>query len=120
MNNDVRKRIDLIMKDIENAASIRAEIDELLEQATAKLEDYKEVFDDARNMIEEIKDEEQEKFDNLSEGLQQSERGQNLEAAVSALETAMEAAGEYAELEGFIVETDPDDIIQSLDEAKGY
>ena len=120
MNKDTRKRIDGIMADIEKTASLRVEIDELLEQATTKLEEYKQVFADASIMIDEIKDEEQEKFDNLSEGLQQSERGQNLEAAVTALESAMESCNQFDELEGFILEIDADEIITSLDEAKSY
>jgi uncharacterized coiled-coil DUF342 family protein len=50
-----------------------------------------EIFNDQRDEIirqfEELRDEEQEKFDNLSEGLQQSEKGTNLEDAVSELDS---------------------------------
>lgn len=40
--------------------------------------------------IEAIRDEEQEAFDNLSEGLQQSERGQAIEEAAGQLDEAAE------------------------------
>jgi len=36
-----------------------------------------------------IKDEEQEKFDNLPEGLQQSENGQKFEETISSLDDAL-------------------------------
>lgn len=52
-----------------------------LEKAIALIEDAKEI-------VEYIKDEEQDKFDNLSEGLQQSEKGQMFEENVSALDDA--------------------------------
>ena len=39
--------------------------------------------------ISTIKDEEQEKFDNLPEGLQQSENGQKFEETVGSLEEAI-------------------------------
>jgi phage-related protein len=118
MNNDGRKRIDIIMKDIEGAAKAREEIDALIEDLNGKIADYKETFSDAATMIEEIRDEEQEKFDNLSEGLQASEKGQTIEATVSALDTALDAANNAAEIEDFAFEFDADEIVTALDEAK--
>ena len=50
-----------------------------LEKAIALIEDAKEI-------VERIKDEEQEKFDHLPEGLQQTERGQKFEETVSTLD----------------------------------
>lgn len=41
--------------------------------------------------LDSVKEEEQEAFDNLSEGLQQSEQGQNAEAAVQAMDNAMQS-----------------------------
>ncbi len=118
MNNEGRKRIDSVMKDIEGGAKLREEIDAMIEALNDKVEEYKSVFEDASSAIEELKDEEQEKFDNLSEGLQQSEKGQTIEATVSALETAYDAAQEAAEIEAFEFDFDADAIITSLDEAK--
>ena len=118
MNNDGRKRIDIIIKDIENAAKAREEIDAMIEALNEKIGEYKETFADAATMIEEIRDEEQEKFDNLSEGLQASEKGQALEAAVSSLDTALDAANNAAEIEDFAFDFDADEIVTALDEAK--
>lgn len=42
-----------------------------------------------KSAIETIRDEEQEKFDNLPEGLQQSENGQKFEEIVSSLDEAI-------------------------------
>lgn len=44
------------------------------------------MIDEAKSIIEAVAEEEQEKFDNLSEGLQASERGQKMEEAASTLE----------------------------------
>lgn len=53
-----------------------------------------------KEQLEIIKESEQEKFDNLTEGLQATERGQKLEEGVEQLESAfssLEEAGEYLE-----------------------
>lgn len=44
--------------------------------------------------VEYIRDEEQEKFDNLPEGLQESERGQKFEETVDALEEVINSLEE--------------------------
>jgi DNA repair ATPase RecN len=57
-----------------------------MNKATRKrLESIRETLANAQSDIESIRDEEQEKFDSLSEGLQQSEQGQNIEQASGAL-----------------------------------
>jgi hypothetical protein len=118
MNNDTRKRIDIIIADIENSAKDRAEIDALVEQLNGKISDYKETFADAKIMVEEIRDEEQEKFDNLSEGLQASEKGQTLEATISILDEAMTAIEAIEEFEDIDFSFDADSVITELDNAK--
>jgi len=55
-----------------------------LAEALAKMQD-------AKVIIEEVRDEEQESFDNLSEGLQQGDKGQKMEEIVSQLDEAIEA-----------------------------
>jgi hypothetical protein len=45
-----------------------------------------ETIEILHNSIETIRDEEQEKFDNLPEGLQQSENGQKFEETVGSLD----------------------------------
>jgi hypothetical protein len=44
------------------------------------------LLEKAQEIIDAIKDGEQDKYDNLSEGLQQTEKGQRFEEAVSILE----------------------------------
>ncbi|HFV9293932.1 TPA: hypothetical protein ACIAIE_003788 [Serratia fonticola] len=39
-----------------------------------------------KGKVEDVRDEEQEAFDSMPEGLQQSERGQKLEMAISCIE----------------------------------
>lgn len=43
----------------------------------------------AREILEVVRDEEQEAFDNLPESLQEGERGQKMEEAADALDTAV-------------------------------
>ncbi len=47
-----------------------------------------DLLNEALSIIENIKDEEQEAYDNLSENLQSSEMGQKMESAVSYMEDA--------------------------------
>lgn len=51
-----------------------------------QLERAKALLEEALSIIETCRDEEQEAFDNMPEGLQQSERGEKAEAACSALD----------------------------------
>jgi hypothetical protein len=71
MNKAQRKALDSIIYDIEALD---------LSSVEANLQEQQEA--------------EQEKFDNLSEGLQQSEMGQTIEAAANALEEALDAIQE--------------------------
>jgi ABC-type transporter Mla subunit MlaD len=54
----------------------------------AELTKVIEHLEQAKAIVELIKDTEQEKFENLSEGLQQAENGQKLAEAAQALEQA--------------------------------
>lgn len=53
-----------------------------------RLERAASLISEAKEIIEQIRDEEQEKFENLSEGLQASEKGQALEENSSSLDGA--------------------------------
>jgi len=64
---------------------------------------------DIKDALETIRDEEQESFDNMPEGLQQGDRGQAMEEAISTLDSAID------DLENF----DIDNIVSSIDEARG-
>ena len=50
-----------------------------------------ETLEDLRVAIEELKDEEQEYYDNMPESMQYGERGERAEAAVSSLEDACDS-----------------------------
>ena len=56
----------------------------------SKLEELQSQFESIKEEIQNLADDEQGKYNNLSEGLQQSEKGQAIEQAASTLE---EAAG---------------------------
>lgn len=55
-----------------------------------ELERALELLEEAKAIIEQCHEEEQEGFDNLSEGLQQSENGQKIEAAADNLLCALD------------------------------
>jgi hypothetical protein len=59
-----------------------------------ELEKALALLGEAQEIIDAIKDGEQEKFDNLSEGLQQTEKGQKFEETVSILEDAWNSIDE--------------------------
>ena len=62
-----------------------------------ELEGYKLKIEDIGGILREMADREQEKYDNLSDGLQNSERGQAIGKAASALDdaaTCCESSGE--------------------------
>lgn len=65
--------------------------------------------DEIKDALETLRDEEQESFDNMPEGLQQGDRGQAMEEAIGALDDAI------SNLEDF----NADDINSSIDEARG-
>lgn len=50
-----------------------------------------------RDMIDTVLEEEQEAFDNLPESLQESERGEAMQAAIEAMESAMDSCDEAEE-----------------------
>jgi len=52
---------------------------------------------DLRERIEVLREEEQEAYDNLPESLQEGERGQAIEQAVDALDTALAAVDEVTD-----------------------
>ena len=63
----------------------RHAISELINQVEIAAFEMRE----AHAKLESLKDEEQTAFDNLPEGLQQAERGQQMEAIASALDDAL-------------------------------
>jgi len=64
----------------------RAKIEAAVEELRSALETMQELH----ATLESLRDEEQEAFDNLPEGLQQADRGQSMEAIASALDDAVD------------------------------
>lgn len=54
-------------------------------------------LEDAKSELADVRDEEQESFDNLSEGLQQSQNGQRMEEVVGFLEEAIDAIDTFVD-----------------------
>ena len=80
MNATRRKSLRIIVTKMEALDSLRQEILDLLQ---------------------EVKDEEQESLDNLPEGLQESERGQLMQEYIDTMESA-DCELSYIDLEGMI------------------
>ncbi len=74
MNAATRKEITEIFARVEGLVNLLSPITSELEDIISKLEDLQGI--------------EQDKFDNMPEGLQQSEQGQKTEAAAAALDEA--------------------------------
>lgn len=70
----------------------KPEHDKFIAELTDALDAMESAVEDLRNTYENMATEEREKFDNLSEGLQQSEKGSNLEEAADNLEQGMSEA----------------------------
>ncbi|WP_193727879.1 hypothetical protein [Paraburkholderia franconis] len=83
-----------------------------LEALKVKVEELKAEADSIRSELEAVRDDEQEAFDNMSASRQSGERGQNLEASVDNLDTAIFALDEIEDL------TDLVDAIEALGNAE--
>lgn len=98
MNKQRRKAIENAITEIENVRNTISDIAELnkeiLESLTGKIAD-------ARSIIETARDEEQEYYDNMPEGLQAGERGDKTQEAIDALD---EACGNLEEVETYLEE----------------
>ena len=80
------------------------------------MENFKADIESIRETIDAERDNEQEAFDNLPEGLQQAERGQTMEQAVEYLDTASSVITDlFDALDG----VDFDEVISSIDDARG-
>lgn len=76
MNSAQRKRVDVIIE------SAKSSIERMKERGAA-------IANDAATELESIAEEERDKFDNLTEGLQATERGQAISEAADTLESAV-------------------------------
>lgn len=80
--------------------AIESVINELIER-------FEEIKAEAIDQLSEIRDEEQEAYDNLPESLQDSERGENMQDCIDALEEFMSDL-ENMEIEG------TDDLLEEI------
>ena len=80
--------------------SIDSVINELIEK-------FEEIKAEAIDQLSEIRDEEQEAYDNLPESLQESEKGENMQNCIDALEYFMSDL-ENMEIEG------TDDLLEEI------
>ena len=71
------------------------------------IEKFEEIKAEAIDQLSEIRDEEQEAYDNLPESLQESERGENMQNCIDALEDFMSDL-ENMEIEG------TDDLLEEI------
>lgn len=74
-----------------------------------RIEELGAARDTLRDELETIRDEEQDAFDNMPEGLQQGDKGQAMEEAIGIIEEAI------TNLENI----DVDSIVSSVDNARG-
>ena len=73
-----------------------------------KLEAIKADIEEAKEAVDSVASEEREAFDNMPEGVQSSDRGQQMEGNADALETA-----------AYDLDIDIDSIIEALEEVIG-
>ena len=55
------------------------------------------MLENASELVIQVRDDEQDSFDNLPEGIQESERGQKMEEAIDAMDSAMDSISEAIE-----------------------
>jgi hypothetical protein len=122
MNKDRRQKLKQARTFVEIAA-------DYMKEARSAVETAEEKMNEAREIIEECRDEEQEYKDNMPESLQSSEKGEQADVAVDAMETALDADVpdfedllskmdiDFAEIKEGLDFDDADEITDNLDTA---
>jgi hypothetical protein len=102
MNKEHKTKLANVLKDVENA---KVELDKQLTNVITSIVD-------ATETVDEVKESMQEKFDEMSEKVQEGEKGTELEADISSLDTLSDDLGTIkSELE----DSNPlDDVINQL------
>lgn len=90
MNDKTRKQINALQ---DKLTAYKARYEAFSAQAETLRTDLEEIT----NEIEGIRDDEQDKFDNLPEGLAEGDRGQDIRNAIDELEEALSSLSEVAE-----------------------
>lgn len=65
-----------------------------LKDALGKMDELSTVLENVKDAIQAVLDEEQEAYDNLPEGLQEAERGQQMQEYIEALEGVVDSLGD--------------------------
>jgi predicted nucleic acid-binding Zn-ribbon protein len=95
----------------------RKALNALQDRLTAlNLDDVLSEVKDIREELETLRDEEQESFDNLPESLQSGERGQDMEAAITSMDSAMEKIESLADAAD---ESASEEFVSNVEDAKG-
>lgn len=119
MNAEGRKQILSLQNRI---GEVKSDLEDRSTMPTGKEAEYFKnlagKLDDIKSDIDDLQGEEQEKFDNLSEGFQQGERGQAIEAAASALSDVSSplenAISKLEDIEDGITEDDLEDAVNEV------
>lgn len=69
-----------------------------------QLENAMALIDEAKTIIEACRDEEQEAYDNMPEGIQESEKGEIMEEYIYQMEDAMDSAESISDVLTEIIE----------------
>lgn len=105
MNKNRRKQITDLTAEIRKAAN---EFGESMSKARGS-------FEDLKNQIESIKDEEQEYKDSMPENMQSGEKGDRADTAINAMEEAMSALDEIEEA-FTVLDEKPEEVAATLEE----
>lgn len=107
MNAQRRREIDKLVADLQAMqAGLQADVD---------LKELAGSLSDAYDACEDIRDAEQDAFDNMPEGFQQGERGQQSEEAIANLQAACDALTEAQEAcDGIEPETDLEELAEVI------
>jgi len=92
MNNQQRKALASLISSVKSGfeSAMEACTAEGVSEATAKIhiQAVHESVEGLRSAVEDMASEEQDKFDNMSEGLQASSRGESIQEAIDVLDSA--------------------------------
>lgn len=83
-DDDLKQRIDDVIEVLDEVGTIYPKGRGLVD------EDHAKALEHVKNMVEGARDDEEEAFDNLPEGIQEGERGDTMQEAIDSLNDALE------------------------------
>lgn len=118
MNKQRRKTLESINNDLENIKStLEGYVTEPESIEMPKLEEFRNKVADAQSQLETLRDEEQEYFDNMPEGLQAGDKGSVAEEAIGNLEQAVDSADEVVNQLDEAMKASGDELEASVEQA---